>query len=953
MTNRSSATNFAMHIAALATCLLFLSACSPRHQVIQPNAGVQMDPSIEYGVLDNGFQYIIKKNSIPEQRVYVHLDVFAGSLQEKEDQQGVAHYLEHLLFNGSEHFKPGELIDYFHSIGMDFGADANAHTSFFNTVYDLALPNSDAKQLDEAFLIIQDYAKGALLLEAEVERERGIILAEKRERDSVSSRVFKKTLAFELPGSLIAQRFPIGKESVLKKASRKTLKSYYDQWYRPDNMVLVVVGDLDVKQAEQMIIKRFSKLNLKNTFLPSKQEIDNLVKWEPHQGNKAFYYHEPEAATTDIAIQTITFTNVEPQNASTLKQQALLQVANSIVQNRISRMINSQKVAFTEASVYSGTFLHYLNASGIAATCQPDHWEVTLEQIEQILRQALEYGFTLKELNRIKSNYVASLEQAVELSKSQKSSSLAKRILSLINNQKLLISEEDRLKILKPFIDSISIEQAHSAFIHAWNKEHRLVTVTGNLKITSKNPSQKILQVFSNSNGQQLAAYQGFVSKSFPYLPIPMKKGGVPLKKDDAKDLGIEIFEFENNVRLNLKQTDFKPNEFLVKVVFGQGKRSIPINKPGLSILADDVLNDSGFGSMDTDQLEEALSGKKIRTSFGIQNNYFAISGSGNPEQAETLFQLIQHYFQDPGFSKKALELAKIRYRQDYDSLMRTADGLMKIDGEHFLGGNDSRFGLPLPDLIESYSIKDIKDWLIPSFNVSPIEVSIVGDFDTQKMIELTSLYLGTFKKRKVFPSTPIDTGKIFFPNGENLTLKVDTKIDTATVHISFLTDDFWDIMQTRRLSVLSRIFSERLRKVIREELGESYSPYVYNNASTLFKDYGVMHAVVNVKPGNHELVIQKIKDIVNSMHLNGISELETQYALNPIKTYLKTLRHTNGYWLNSVMSNSSNLPDKFDWARNILEGYNSITSEDLNLLVKKYLRTSDQATIVITPVEP
>jgi len=227
MTNRSSATNFAMHIAALATCLLFLSACSPRHQVIQPNAGVQMDPSIEYGVLDNGFQYIIKKNSIPEQRVYVHLDVFAGSLQEKEDQQGVAHYLEHLLFNGSEHFKPGELIDYFHSIGMDFGADANAHTSFFNTVYDLALPNSDAKQLDEAFLIIQDYAKGALLLEAEVERERGIILAEKRERDSVSSRVFKKTLAFELPGSLIAQRFPIGKESVLKKASRKTLKSYY------------------------------------------------------------------------------------------------------------------------------------------------------------------------------------------------------------------------------------------------------------------------------------------------------------------------------------------------------------------------------------------------------------------------------------------------------------------------------------------------------------------------------------------------------------------------------------------------------------------------------------------------------------------------------------------------------------------------------------------------------
>ena len=216
---------------------LIISSCAaPQQRIIVSDQGIQTDPGIVYGVLPNGFQYILKQNSTPADQVNIHLNIFAGSMHETDEQQGIAHFLEHLLFNGSEHFKPGELIEYFQSIGMDFGADANASTSFFNTVYDLSLPTADFKQMDEAFVVIQDYAKGALLLSSEVNREQGIILAEKRERDSVSYRTFKKSFEFELPDSMFNQRFPIGIDTVIKNADKSLLKEYYDKWYRPDNM---------------------------------------------------------------------------------------------------------------------------------------------------------------------------------------------------------------------------------------------------------------------------------------------------------------------------------------------------------------------------------------------------------------------------------------------------------------------------------------------------------------------------------------------------------------------------------------------------------------------------------------------------------------------------------------------------------------------------------------------
>jgi zinc protease len=912
--------------------------------VIQSGSGVPKDPDIIYGCLPNGFQYILMENALPKERVNIHLNVFAGSMHETDEQQGIAHYLEHMLFNGSTHFPPGELIKYFQSIGMDFGADANAHTSFFNTVYDLSLPGNTKKYLNEAFLIIDDYAQGALLLESEVDRERGVILSEKRQRDSISYRTFKKSLEFELPGSLFNKRFPIGIDKVLSKVDSNLLKSYYDQWYRPDNMALVVVGDFNGKLVESMIIDRFSKLK-------SRSSSSNTIlstKWKKYNGVQVFYHHEPEASSSDVTIETISWKPFEAQSLNTIKQRTLNNITNSIIQNRLSRMVNKQTASFSQASAYSGSFLHNISLSAINATCEPDSWQDCLKQIEKILRQALMFGFEQKELDRAKADYISSLESQVNQAQTRKSDNLSKKILSTMNKKGLFLSENQRRDILKPYIESITLSAVQNALNENWSKNHKLVMVTGNADIRTKEPAKTILDTFNQSVNQQVNTYQGFESKKFPYLAIPSVKSRIKTREDNVKKLGITKITFENNTVLNLKKTDFKKNEFKFKICFGQGEKSQPAAKPGLSMIGESVVRHSGLGGLDADQLEEALAGKDISISFGINENYFSLSGSGDPKEAELIFQLIFHYFNDPGFTKEALNLAKIRYKQSYESLMRTPEGIMQIKGDLFLAKNDTRFGLPHPDIIERYTLNDIKNWIISDFQNQPIEISIVGDFDFEKMIKLTSKYMGTFKKRDGFLKKSVSLDKVNFPSGERLELIINSKIKTGVVHLAFLTDDFWDIMQTRRLSILSRVFSERLRVLIREELGETYSPYAYNAPSMSFDDYGIMHAIVNVEPERIKFVYNKIKEIVDSLTSQNITQHETKLALKPVLNHLKVIRKTNAYWLNSVMANSSRYPLKFDWANNMVHDYNTINRDDLNGLAKEYLGMDRSALIVI-----
>jgi zinc protease len=929
--------------------LVLMFSCATKDQVGFSANGFETDPALVYGVLPNGFQYVLMENSTPKDRVSMHLNVFAGSVNETDGEQGVAHYLEHMLFNGSDNFKPGELIEYFQSIGMAFGADANASTSFFNTTYDLTLPKGDKNYIEDAFVVIKDYAQGALLLEGEIDRERGIILAEKRERDSTSYRTFKKELAFELPGSLLNQRLPIGTHAVIKAADKRLLKGFYDRWYRPENMVLVIVGDMDVKDTENLIKKRFSSMKSRDTIPGESGDIF----WKSTGGVKAFYHYEPEAGNTEVTIERITHTAFEPQTIGKLKETIQENLGNSILQNRLERMVRNQSAGFSSASVYSGTFLQNISMSSLKASCEPDNWKQSLEQLEKTLRQAIENGFLPQELARVKADFISSLDTGVLTASTRKTSRLARTILGAMNQKKLFLSPLQKQKILKPYIEGLTLEQVNQAFKDSWAQDQRLILVTGNAKISPINnlaTIDQILGLYHKSAAQSVQKFKRFESKSFPYLPLPISKANIAKREENVKELGITQIEFQNNVRLNLKKTDFKKGQFLFKVVFGQGSSSEPESLPGLSALAEATMQLSGFQSMDPDQIGEALAGKDVDIGFKINDNYFALTGSGDTKEAETVFQLIYTYLKDPGFSSKGLSLSKTQYKQMYEALKRTPDGIMRIEGNRFLAKGDPRFGYLSPKKINTITLEEIENWLKPIFESSPIEVSIVGDFDQDTIIKYASTYLGSLEKRVKSNGVSGVNHDVFFPKGETLKIDLDTKIDKGMVRIAFLTDDYWDIMTTRKLSMLARVFSERLRKIVREELGASYSPYVYNNPSLIYDGYGVMHAVVNVLPETWEIVYNAVEKIAGQLALEGVEPKEVDLVKKPLLNQLKVLRQTNGYWLNSVLANSFKHPERLEWATHLVSGYSGITHEDLTNLAKQYLKIDEAALIVIKP---
>ncbi len=922
-------------------------SCAPKQTLPFASQNLPADPALVHGVLPNGFQYVLLQNHTPKDRVSMHLNVFAGSVHETGEQQGIAHFLEHMLFNGTQHFKPGELVTYFQSIGMDFGADANASTSFFHTVYDLSLPKGDQAHLEDALLVIADYAKGALLLEDEIEKERGIVLAEKQERDSVSYQTFKQSLAFELPGSILPKRFPIGIVPVIQAADRNLIKNFYDSWYRPDNMVLVMVGDMDIQTAQALIQKRFA------SFFPrasSKSPAPSDMQWIPHKGIKPFYFYEPEAAKTKVTIERITYTDVAFETTKQLKQDLVRKIADTIFQNRLSHMISQQTVGFSSGSAYSGIFLHHISMAAVTADCRPENWETTLVQLEKMLRQALESGFTQKELDLAKTVFTSKLEAEVKQDETRKTARLARSLLQSIQAKKLFLSPGQRKELLLPHMEKLSLNEVNQAFKDSWKADHRLVLVTGNAQIGSRpsfSAEDRISKIFVESRREPADLFVPVVSQKFPYLPMPDTPAQITHQQKNENNLGISRVDLDNNIRLNLKQTDFQKNTFLFKVVFGKGRACQPLDTPGLAHISQQAIRLSGLGAMDLDQLKQALAGRNVDISFTVGESYFSLEGTADPEEIKLVFQLIYAYLADPGFRPEALALAKTRYRQMYDTLKRTPDGIMRIHGNRFLAKQNPLFGMARPDEVDQINIKDIQSWLSPFLFENELEISIAGDFDPDAAIFHARTVMGGHEPKNNGPPA-CSREPVKFPKGEQLDLTLDTKIEKGVVRMAFLTDDFWNIQQTRQLSILSRVVSDRLRKIIREKLGEVYSAYVFNQPSMVHEGYGIMQMVVPVSWKNKELVEHTMKDIVKDIVMNGITHEEVELALNPVLSQLADLRQTNTYWLNSVMADSKNHPEKLQWAKNIVAGYASINADDLDELANKYLDLQTVALIRI-----
>ncbi len=902
---------------------------------------LQPDPALVRGTLSNGMRYVVMQNKEPEDRVAVYLYINAGSLHEATDQRGVAHFLEHMLFNGTTHFPPGTLIKFFQSIGMNFGGDTNAHTAYDETSYHLILPDGTEDLLRKGFLVMSDYARGALLLEDEVARERGVILAEKRARDSAGYRTSVKSSEFKFRGSLLPDRQIIGDETVLNSADSALLKRYYDGWYRPKNMMLVVVGDIEQETVLPLITEVFSPLQAEGD-APECPDYGQLES----SGLEVFYHHENDLGRTEVSIESVW--NSFPQDDSYALQMQDLKRYLSIrmLQSRLNKLQEKHSDVLAGAGYYSGDLLQRIRYSTLTATTDSDEWQTALALLDKLLRQALHYGFFQEEFDREKKEVLSLLESAVLTAESRESDDIARAIIRQFNDNKVMQSPAQELEVYSGMLTKMSLLDVNEVFKQDWQHDSRIISVKGNVRLPEDKAQQIISSFYRETADRELMPYTLQENGTFPYLAIPSADSGDIILEEVVQDIGVERIVFKNNVSVTLKRTDFEPNTVRIAIDVGRGHFSEPI--PGLGLLTEEVVNDSGTGTLSKTALAEILSGTTVNVGFNVGEESFRYTGNAVSKETETLLQLLYSMLQDPGVREQAYVLARNRLRQMYDRLDSDIQGAVQTRVNSFLASGDPRVGLPPWEQVKTLEFDQIRKWLFPELANGSLEVAIVGDFDPAEMKRLVLQYFGTMDKRSAIT---VDSSTLTFPEGQHLTTQVTSSVEKSLIVVAWPTAGFWDISRTRRLHVLAEIFRERLRLVIREKLGASYSTTVFSVPSRIYGEYGNIQVHIVVEPGREQEILNEVSRISEQLQSGEISSAELERVKGPFLTSLKDSVKSNQYWLHSVLAMSGRHPVQLVWPKSILPDFSAITAGEIDDLARKYLLPEKKATAIVKPV--
>ncbi|MBM9536356.1 M16 family metallopeptidase [Desulfobulbus alkaliphilus] len=907
----------------------------------QDQSDLTPDPALTFGLLENGLRYVLMVNHEPENRVALFLNVQAGSIRETEEQRGVAHYLEHMLFNGTTHYPPGTLVEYFQSIGMGFGADTNAHTSFDETVYKLILPSGEPAFLEDGFRVLADYARGALLLEEEVERERGIILAEKRSRDSAAARVWKRQLQSAFAGTLPAERDPIGLEEVIQATDSQLLRSFYDRWYRPENMIVVVVGDMDPVDAAGILTRHFDPLTGEGE-VGACPEFGTVAE----SGLDILFFPEPELGYTGIGLTTVF--NTVPQPPTSQRSAELFQqfVAISLLNRRLQQLERQPDSPLSHTSARSSVFLQRIGYASLGARVKSDRWQEGLDILQRTLAQALEYGFTAAELDRGKREISAMLEKAVQTTASRTSRDLAATLVSKLNNNEVILSPVQERDLYGPMLDSMTLEDVDVAFRDLWDRPRRLVEVVGvpGPGLEKNGAEEVIRRVFAAAAAEGVVPWVEPEWKPFPYLPLP-EKNGVITEKIRHQAIGVETIVFAGGVRLNTKVTDFQANQVLFSVQFGTGRQSEPL--AGMSPIAEAVVRESGVGGLNWEEMAAALAGTNAVLDFRVGPESFSLHGSSLADEIELLVQLAYTRLHDPAFRSDAFGRAREQLRQMYEQMVSTVEGVHQLQGEAILAPGSREYGLPSWEQMDRVTLEQIAAWLEPIFSQEALEINVVGDIDPEEVARLVGSYFGGEKRyqQEVPPAQPI-----VFPSGQHHRLTVDSSTDKALVAVAWPTTDFWDITVTRRLNVLAAVLNDRLRVDIRQELGATYSPRVISRPSRIHDGFGLMISSLTAAPDQAELLAAKIREIASELGRKEISEEELRRALEPTLTSIRDMQRTNRYWLESVLNLSHRHPQQLQWPLTIREDFSAITTTDVAALAERHLHEDMAATVIITP---
>lgn len=911
----------------------------------QAASDILPDKGATFGILENGLRYIIYPNAEPPKRVSLRLHIASGSLMEADDQRGLAHFLEHMVFNGTKDFSASELIPKMQRLGISFGAHINAHTSFDETVYMLDLPDLTLDTMKLGFSVMRNFSDGALLAQGEIDKERGVILSEKVSRDSVEDRLMEQQFAKILPGSLVTRRFPIGIEPVIKSAQRERFVDFYTRYYTPERMTFIVVGDIDAKAMQTKIEQTFGSMT--NPVNSGKNPELGAIK-QP-EGVETSVFADKEVASTDVSLMLVRPYVKKPDTAATRAELMTLEIAHSIISRRFERLSKIQGSAVASAAVSNNNLFNYLELGAIGVTAADDRWQEVVPILEQEFRRALDHGFTDAELAEAKSNIINAYEQQVKQKATRKSEDVATGLAESINNDTVFSDPVTDLALAKNALDAINLTTCHEALRKFWDAPgYHLVLTT---KEKPENAEKDLAALFEESRGKPVTAPAAHALQSFGYTDFG--KPGTVISHKEIKDLGITQIVLSNQVHINLKATDFEKGKIRLLARIGSGKLSQPKEMPMLDSFATAVFEGGGLAKHSNDDLQQILAGKNVGTNLTIAEDTFALAGVTTPADFTTQVQLMCASLTDPGYREEALWQFRKSVPVFYQQIKHTTAG-PQHEMAAWLYGNDARFSIAPSEKLAAYTLDNAKKWLTPELTKGYLELSIVGDFESDKILPDLLATFGALPTRTTTPPILAAARKVQFPTAPAFKVfTYESKIPQAIAINIWKTPGLrGNIKEFRRLNVIGEILSDRVREEIREKLGASYSPEAGATGSDALDGVGYIIGESLGKPEDLGLLTKTMRDLGEKFAKEGANPDELDRALKPTIGELEKSHRDNTYWLTTVMSQSQADPKRLDLARERDADYHSITLQEINTLAKKYLSADNSLSISIKPAE-
>jgi zinc protease len=904
---------------------------------------IKPDGRVTWGKLDNGLRYAIMPTKSAPTRGSLRMFLQVGSAMEADDQQGMAHFVEHMAFNGTKHFPAGETLEYFQRLGMSFGAHTNASTQIDHTVYQLELPRANEELTSDGLKLFRDFLDGMLLDAKEIDKERGVILSEQLARNTPVYRNAVGIIQSALVGTKCAERLPIGKTETIRKMTRERFVEFYESWYTPGRTVIVAVGDFDADMVETLIRKHFADAKPRN----GETADPDFGKPTLNAGLTARFNRVPDASRTTVTLSHIVPAPEKVEDLARQRVDLIDLLIQRMMDQRLERLSHTAGAPISSASMSEERLYNLVERHDLSAECLPEKWKQAVALLDQELRRALQHGFTQSELTEAKGYLGSILEIIGSREATRQPTDLADEIVQCLEKRSVFVNPNDYMDFLKDIIAKVAASECDQQLRATWHSDNLEVSVAGNVEL-GETASEQLLAAYRESGQVTVKAPVDEEAKEFPYTEFG--PAGKVVERKTHDDLELVQAAFANHVRVNVRPTKFENNVIRIIVRFGGGNLELPADKPGLHMFANSCFIAGGLKDLPLDALNRQIGGRNVGVTFNVGDDAFQLRGACTKNDLDLQLQLLTAYLTAPAFRAETAEQFMQQMDAGYAQRAHTLEGVYRYDAAAFLRSDDIRYVLPQRDQVVRLTTADVQSWLAEPLAKGYMEVTLVGDVDPDTALTAVSKTLGALPARSDRKPEFAEARKLTFPTSpKTKDFRYESDTPRAVSSVCWPTPGDKDLALRRRLYVLGLVLDERLRVKIREEIGATYTPDVMYLAPSTFPDYGFLAAQLLVEPSKAEELCKIATQVAAELATDPISDDEFKRVIQPVIDNVEPQRRENNYWLSSL-ADSQERPRALEEIRTMTTAYTSMKKADVEDVARRYLTAERATTLTIAP---